>query len=514
MPLPDGHSINTAASEDREDSEPLIQSDAVPPQCCSARLNLAVLMFFGFSVVYGLRVNLSVAMVAMVNSTDPEPSKNSSIIHACPPPSGADNASDVLQQPDGIPQYPWDSETQGWLLGAFFFGYLCTQIPGGYLAGHYGGSLFLGLGVLGTAGLTLLTPLAASWGSYWLFALRALEGFGEGVTFPAMMAMWARWAPPLERSRLMTLSGSGASFGAFLALPLTGYICEMLGWPAVFYLCGGAGCLWAVFWFILVSDDPRKHRRISKEERDYIIKSLGPQGTGHGWSLPLLSMLLSVPLWAIIITQMCSNWAYYTLLTSLPTYMDNILHFDLKSNGFLSALPYLGAWLFSIASGVVADSLIERKFLSVTVVRKLFTVTGLLLPAAFLVAVSCAGCNHILTVTFLTLSTTSGGMSASGVFINQIDIAPRYAGFLLGITNTFGTIPGVVAPIATGYFTKDHTLAGWKKVFWVAAGINAGGALFYTIFGSGEVQPWAATEEERAETDRTRSRSIPQEIRT
>ena len=78
-----------------------------------------------------------------------------------------------------IPQYSWDSGTQGWLLGAFFFGYLFTQIPGGYLAGHYGGSKFLGGGVLGTAALTLLTPLAAQMGATWLFALRALEGFGE-----------------------------------------------------------------------------------------------------------------------------------------------------------------------------------------------------------------------------------------------------------------------------------------------------------------------------------------------
>lgn len=78
-----------------------------------------------------------------------------------------------------IPQYPWDSETQGWLLGAFFFGYLCTQIVGGYLSGHYGGSIFLGLGVLCTAVLTLLTPLAAQLGLYWLFCLRVLEGVGE-----------------------------------------------------------------------------------------------------------------------------------------------------------------------------------------------------------------------------------------------------------------------------------------------------------------------------------------------
>ncbi|KAM4538955.1 sialin [Odontesthes bonariensis] len=507
MPPPNGYSINSAPSDGGEDSDPLIKSDAVPRQCCSARLNLAVLMFLGFSVVYGLRVNLSVAMVAMVNTTDPKTDANSSVVRACPLPSGTGNTSDVFQQPEGVPQFFWDSEIQGWLLGAFFFGYLCTQIPGGYLAGHYGGKMFLGLGVLSTAALTLLTPLAATWGSHWLFALRALEGFGEGVTFPAMMAMWARWAPPLERSRLMTLSGSGASFGAFLALPLTSFICETLGWPAVFYLSGGAGCLWAVFWFAFVSDDPRTHRRISNEEKDYITDAIGAQGTGHGWSLPLLSMLFSVPLWAIIITQMCSNWAFYALLTSLPTYMNDILHFDLQSNGFLSALPYLGSSLVSVPSGILADYLIERKVFSVTVVRKLFTFTGLLLPAVFLTAVGYAGCDHILTVTFLTLSTSLGGTSSPGVFINQIDIAPRYAGFLLGITNTFATIPGVVAPIVTGYFTEDHTMAGWRKVFWVAAGINLGGAIFFTIFGSGEIQPWAEAEEDRAAPEKKRARS-------
>ncbi|KAK5618208.1 hypothetical protein CRENBAI_020834 [Crenichthys baileyi] len=499
MPLPSGCSVNTNTSDESEDTEVLLEKDAVPPQCCSARLNLAILMFFGFSVVYGLRVNLSVAMVAMVNTTDPAAERNTTVVPACPLPPGAENTSKVLQQPDGTPQYPWDSETQGWLLGSFFFGYLCTQIPGGYLAGHYGGKFFLGLGVFGTALLTLLTPLAAGLGAYWLFALRALEGFGEGVTFPAMMAMWARWAPPLERSRLMTLSGSGASFGAFLALPLTGYICEKLGWPAVFYLCGGAGCLWFVFWCALVSNDPQTHRRISEEERDYIVNSIGAQGKGHGWSLPLLSMLLSVPLWTIIITQMCSNWSYYTLLTSLPTYMNNILHFDLKSNSFLSALPYLGSLPASLLSGVAADWLIGKKVFSITNVRKIFTFTGLLLPAVFLTAVCYSGCSHILIVTFLTLSTSLGGTSSAGVFINQIDIAPQYAGFLLGITNTFGTIPGVIAPIVTGYFTEDHTLAGWRKVFWVAAGINIGGAVIYTIFGSGEIQSWAVVEEEEEE---------------
>ncbi|XP_024297521.1 sialin [Oncorhynchus tshawytscha] len=516
MALQNGYSINSTPLDESGETTPLLKKqvvdvdDSVPPQCCSARYNLAIMMFFGFSVVYGLRVNLSVAMVAMVNGTNSQPTLNSSVGHECPVSShGNNNGSQTPDQPDGIPQYSWDSPTQGLLLGAFFFGYLVTQIPGGYLAGHFGGSIFLGGGVLGTAALTLLTPLAAQLGPYWLFGLRALEGFGEGVTFPAMMAMWARWAPPLERSRLISLSGSGANFGAFVALPLTGFICHSLGWPAVFYMCGGAGCIWAVFWFILVSDQPGTHPRISTREKHYIINSIGKDGGAHGWSVPLLPMVLSVPLWAIIVSQMCANWGYYTLLTSLPTYMDTVLHFDLRQNAFLSALPYLGGWAFSVISGVVADSLLEKELLSVTAVRKIFTITGLLLPAAFLVAVGFSGCSGVLAVTFLTLSTTVGGTSAAGVFINQIDIAPRYAGVLLGITNTFATIPGVVAPIITGYLTKDHSLAGWRNVFCLSAGISAGGALVFTLFGSGKVQKWALAEEDQEQAETERDGLIP-----
>ena len=31
----------------------------------------------------------------------------------------------------------------------------------------------------------------------------------QGVTFPAMHAMWSFWAPPLERSKLVTFSYAG-----------------------------------------------------------------------------------------------------------------------------------------------------------------------------------------------------------------------------------------------------------------------------------------------------------------
>ena len=68
--------------------------------------------------------------------------------------------------------FAWDREQQGTILGAFFWGYVCTQIPGGMLAERYGGKLVFGLGILVTSVFTILTPLAAQGGFVLLIICR------------------------------------------------------------------------------------------------------------------------------------------------------------------------------------------------------------------------------------------------------------------------------------------------------------------------------------------------------
>ena len=65
------------------------------------------------------------------------------------------------------------------ILGAFFYGYIATQIPGGYLAEKYGGKWLFGIGTFMTAVLTLLTPVSAYAGTEWFIVIRVLEGFFE-----------------------------------------------------------------------------------------------------------------------------------------------------------------------------------------------------------------------------------------------------------------------------------------------------------------------------------------------
>uniref|UniRef100_A0A673T8G0 Sialin n=2 Tax=Suricata suricatta TaxID=37032 RepID=A0A673T8G0_SURSU len=443
--------LASSDGEESSDRTPLLQSTPrveAAPVCCSARYNLAVLAFFGFFVLYALRVNLSVALVDMVDSnttladnrTSQECAEHSATIK-------------VLHNQTGK-RYQWDAETQGWILGSFFYGYIITQIPGGYIANKVGGKLLLGFGILGTAVFTLFTPIAADFGVGALIILRALEGLGEGVTFPAMHAMWSSWAPPLERSKLLSISYAGAQLGTVISLPLSGIICFYMNWTYVFYLFGIVGIIWFMLWMVLVSDKPETHKTISRHEKEYILSSLKNQLSSQK-SVPWIPMLKSLPLWAIVVAHFSYNWTFYTLLTLLPTYMKEILRFNVQENGLLSALPYFGGWLCMILSGQAADNLRAKWNFSTICVRRVFSLIGMIGPAVFLVAAGFIGCDYSLAVAFLTISTTLGGFCSSGFSINHLDIAPSYAGILLGITNTFATIPGMVGPIIAKSLTPD-----------------------------------------------------------
>ncbi|XP_068129616.1 sialin-like [Hyperolius riggenbachi] len=452
--------------------------------CCSARYSLAVVSLLGFFIVFALRVNLSVALVDMVNSTSNKQEDRGD--KRCP--NHTSHAS--MPHPSKGKKYNWDGDTQGWILGAFFYGYILTQIPGGYLAGKIGGKLLLGFGVLGTAVFTLLTPLAADLGPGYLIGVRALEGLGEGVTFPAMHAMWSSWAPPPERNRLLSLSYAGAQLGTIVSLPLSGLICYHMDWAYVFYIFGLFGVLWFLLWYVLVSDSPQTHHAISDNEKEYILSSLKNE-MFNVKEVPVCEIVKSLPLWAIGITHFSDNWIAYTLLTLLPTYMKDILHFNALENGLLSALPYFGCWLCMIITGHVADFMSERLNFTTVAVRKIFNTLGTIGPSIFLVAAAYTGCDYALAVIFLTLSSTIGGCTISGYSINHLDIAPNFAGLLLGITNTIATIPGMVAPITAKSLTRENTVEQWRMVFYIAAAINLAGALFYLAFASGSVQDWA-----------------------
>jgi ACS family sodium-dependent inorganic phosphate cotransporter-like MFS transporter 5 len=440
--------------------------------------------FLGFANVYAMRVNLSVAIVAMVNNT--AIATNASRVNnaTCPV------AGNTTQAPPDGP-FAWGAREQGWLLGAFFFGYVVTQLPGGRAAERWGGKRLYGGGVLVTAVFTLLTPLAAHSSIYLLVLVRVLEGLGEGVTFPVMHALLAVWAPPGERSRMAGFVYSGAQAGTVLSLPISGLLCDAYGWESVFYVFGLLGVVWWLAWCYLVHDSPSTHPHISDEERNHILASLADAKlAGPTAAVPWRAIATSGPVWALLIGHVAQNYGFYTLLTELPTYMANVLHFDIKANSLVSALPYLVMLTVSLLVTPLADRLLAAGA-DRTTVRKVFNSVSIYLPAGFLVAAAYSGCDTTLTVILLCLAVGCNGCQYAGFMCCHLDLASNYAGTLLGITNCAANFMGFVAPAVAGYVTEGQSdLPHWRLVFFIAAVVYVAGNTVFLVWGSAKEQPW------------------------
>lgn len=293
---------------------------------------LNIMVIFGFMFNYMLRVNLTIAIVDMVDKTQQNSSNSSTELS---------NSTETRIEET---RFDWTATQKNDVLGSFFWGYVLTEILGGRLAEIVGAKRIFGGGMLFASILTILTPAACYIDFYVVLILRAVLGFFLGATWPAMPPMATKWIPPLERSKFIA-NMMASSLGAALTLPICGYLISTLGWASVFYVTGTVGLVWSVLWFLLIHDSPAQHPRISKEERAEIEAKIAEGEGGKSIkpsSVPWIQILISLPVWAIIITHACSVFGYFMVVNQLPTYMKDVLNYNIKKNGVLSSLPYFG----------------------------------------------------------------------------------------------------------------------------------------------------------------------------
>ncbi|XP_050412210.1 sialin isoform X2 [Patella vulgata] len=415
---------------------PLLESkgrneDAISkvPYYWSERWKLAYILFIGTMAHFSLRTNLSVSIVCMVNQTN----SSNSYLH---------NQSRSRSDEGTL---NWDTATQTGLLSAYFYGYLVLQIPGGWVASKFGPKKVVGIGMTLAGIATLLTPLAAGQNVIYVYIIRVIAGLCGGVIYPSIYTLWGRWAPPLEASLLIAVTGIGCGIGTIVTFAMTGVLCDssfLNGWPSVFYITGGFALLWSILWILAVADGPELSKRISAVEREYILKSL-------------------------------SNRT--------------------PQNGILSCIPVLLETTSSLVACYIADKLRQKKILSTTYTRRLFQVTGYIGAAGFLMGTGYISKEQrTLAVVFLSISTAFNGFSMAGYSSNLLDFAPRYAGVICGICNFIGTVPGMVAPIVVGVLTPHKSQEEWRDVFYLGGGMALLSAVLYVMLARSDIQPWAA----------------------
>ncbi|XP_050409086.2 vesicular glutamate transporter 2 [Patella vulgata] len=478
--------LDEAYSEEEEKPEKSASS-YVPSRCpclkcdMSKRYQIALLSSVGFVLSFGIRCNLGVAILSMT--------KNETIQFT----GDRSQFNSTVQEPE----FSWTPETVGIVDSSFFWGYIITQIPGGYLASRLPANRLFGLAIGISSFLNLFLPGAATVHYGMVITVRILQGLVEGVTYPACHGIWRHWAPPLERSKLATISFCGSYAGAVLGMPLSGVLTQYLGWQSGFYVFGVLGLLWSVIWWFFSFERPATHPSITEAEKIYIETSIGENTSiiNKNVKTPWLKFFTSMPVYAIMVANFCRSWTFYLLIISQPTYFLKVFQFEVSKSGTLSALPHLVMAIIVPIGGQVADML-RRQILTTTVVRKIFNCGGFGMEAVFLLGVAFAR-DTTTSVVCLTLAVGFSGFAISGFNVNHLDIAPRYASILMGLSNSVGTLSGMLCPIVVQSITKgqerdfETATREWQYVFLIASMIHFTGVVFYAIFASGEKQPWA-----------------------
>ena len=417
------------------------------------RLKVVFLSFLAVFICYIDRVNISVAIIPMQE------------------------------------QFGWSESQVGIILGSFYFGYMITMTVGGYLADKYGGKKVLGYALLIWSLFTIITPLFAYQGLWWLILVRILMGLGEGVTFPSWHSIYARWIPFKERTRAVGFTNSGIAAGTLFGFAVAALIIANYSWEWVFYSFGLVGVFWYFFWNKIVTSYPEDNKYISKDEL-IIIKSEAPSKETAP-KIPLLRLFRNTPFMAIAIATFCNNWSLYTFLSYLPKYINapvaqGGMGIDLGSNIFIYSIliPSLVSMISLILGGYLADNLIKNGY-GILKVRKSVNSIGFFGSAIFLYLISLED-SLINVIILLCLINICSGICAGGFGVNHADLGPKYTGSLVGISGSIGMIAAILSPIVAGYVLEITDT--WNSIFYICVGILTFGGTFYLIFASAKEQ--------------------------
>jgi len=102
-----------------------------------------------------------------------------------------------------------------------------------------------------------------------------------------------------------------------------------------------------------------------------------------------------------------------------------------------------------------------------------------------------------LTLGMFILGVAMMGAAYSGFLTNTQDIAPNFAGTILGLSNCIGSIPGFVAPRVASEIVKadDSDISKWRIVWFITIIILIVETFIFIIFADGNPQTWNAPPE-------------------
>jgi len=162
-----------------------------------------------------------------------------------------------MAQPEMLAQGVVSKEALGTILTVHGVLYGLSRFVNGFWADKLNGRVFMALGLAMSALMNLLfgcSSLAILFAVFWV-----VNGWTQGMGFPACAKMLTHWIHPKELATKMSIWNTSHSFGSAMALGLCSLLFALgFGWRACFFVPAALAGLAAVFCFLFVKDGPHE----------------------------------------------------------------------------------------------------------------------------------------------------------------------------------------------------------------------------------------------------------------
>ena len=367
---------------------------------------------------------------------------------------------------------PISNQQFSYLQTAFLLSYAAMYVVGGRLLDVLGTRRgFMAIMVWWSIACAL-HGFAAGFGL--LLVARFLLGMGEGGGFPAAVRVVSEWIAPEERSTAVGIINAGTAVGSVLAAPLVARVILTMGWRWVFFLSGGLGIVWVVWW------------AISYRSSGAAVSSGTLDARVLARELTFGEMVGMNSVRAIVFAKFMSDSAWYFLLFWLPKYLYDVRHFDVKHVGYYGWIPYAASGVGSFVGGWYSSRLL-RNGRSLDAARKI----ALGLSAAFMPVVMLVPLAPVQVAIVLFSIAFFCQQSWSGLIMTlPADIFPLSAvGTVSGLVGFGGAIGGAIFGVVAGWLL-DHGF-GYGTLFVLVGTFHLIGYSAILLF-TGKIQPLRA----------------------
>ena len=324
-------------------------------------------------------------------------------------------------------------EQFSYLQTAFLLAYAALYVVGGRLLDRLGTRRGFLLIMLWWSVACMLHGFAT--GFLWLLVMRCLLGIGEGGAFPAASRVVSEWLPVNERSTGMGIINAGTAVGSLMAPPLIGAVILWSGWRAVFFVAGGIGLLWVVWWAYAYRSNPAP---LSAE-------TISSRTLARKLSFGEIVSMRSVQ--SLVFAKFMSDSAGFFMFFWLPKYLYDARGFDIRQASYYAWIPYAASGIGCAAGGWWSSHLL-RGGRSLDFARKLVLgVNAFMMPSVMLVPlVSAQHALLLFCIVFFSLQSWS-----TIVMTVVTDIFPLSAvGTVAGLVGFGGSMGGAVFSLIAG----------------------------------------------------------------